>query len=317
MPTIQEIFDNSRALLQGGNTSSALGLGNAILQNFLNQAYTEMWQTMESVQVPRISREFYFLVPAYTSQVNPATAGVTDMGEPQFMYERGGLTSVQIAETSNTTPVQVTTVGAHGLSSNADVTIGQVTGSQAPWGRWFVTVLDSTTLTLNGSVADGNAGIGGTLTTSEQSFRNRPVAWLHEEEDRALGPQLFDCLWEEGIFKFRGATEDAQIMVKYFANATLPANATTELAVAGADAFLAVRTASLAARSRGWYEMSSQLKQEALGASGDPNEPGGLLRSFLNIQVQGLARNIYRKQPFRPDGWDGDEYPYGTGLGSN
>lgn len=317
MPTIQEVFDAARGLLQGGDTSSELGLGNAILQNFLNQAYTEMWQTMESVQVPRISREFFYLVPAYTSQVNPATAGVTDMGEPQFMYERGGLTSVQIATTSNTTPVQVVTVSPHGLATNADVTIGQVTGSQAPWGRWFVTVIDASTLTLNGSVADGNEGIGGALTTSQQRFQDRPVRWLHEESDRAPQEQLCDCLWEEGIFKFRGAAEDAQIMVKYFANATLPGNATTELAVKGADAFLAVRTASIAARSRGWYEMSAQLKTEALGPSGEADGRGGLLRGFLNIQVQGLQRNQYRKMAYSPDGSGGNEYPYGTPLGGN
>jgi hypothetical protein len=299
MPTIQDVFDGARAALQGGSTNPAWGLGNAVLQPFLNQAYSEMWQAMEQLQVARATREFYFLVPAYTSLLDPTTAGVTDMGEPEQVWERGGLTSVQIASTDISTPIQVTTVGPHGLTTNAEVTIGQVTGTRAPWGRWFVTVIDSTHLTLNGSVSDGGAGIGGALTTSSESFGGQVVWPLKQTIDRPQSTRLLDYLWEEGVFKLIGATVPAQIRVMYSASATVPGNATATLGVSGADTFLSVRTASLMARSRGNYELAAQLKAEALGQAGESDGSGGLLRTLLSTQVKNLQRNTYRKRPYR------------------
>ena len=301
--TLNDTLDGARALLQGGDTSPARGLGNGVIQSAFNNAYTEMWQTMEQVQTPRVRREFYYLVPAYTSYVDPVTAGVLDMGEPELMYERGNLTSVQIAATSGSTPIEVDTVTPHNLTSNADVTIGGVTLTSKPDGRWFVTVLDGSTLTLNGSVSDGTEGVGGWLTTSPEMFLNNPVAWRNELTDEQLSPRLRWCMWEDGVFKFRGATSPAQIRVTYFANATPPTNPLALIGVPEGATFLQTRTASIMARSRGLYQMADALKLDALGPGGQADGRGGQLRTFLNIQVNGLQRTQFRKQPYVSGAW--------------
>jgi hypothetical protein len=302
-------------MLQGGNTSPAMGLGNGVLQIPFNQAYTEAWQTMASVQVPRVHREFYYLLPAFTSYLDPASAGISDMGEPEYMFERGGLTSVQIATTSTDTPILVTTVAAHGLSTNADVTIGQVTNTQSPCGRWFVTVIDSLNFTLNGSVSDGNAGIGGAVTTSPEFFQQFPVRRTNEIQDRQMpSTRLSTFVWQEGIFQFRGATAPAQIRVDYFANPTPPTSALALLGIPEALLFLQTRSASIMARMRGLYSMADALKLDALGPSGQADGSGGQLRLFLLNHIQGMQLVSYRKQPFRPNAQyiTGGDYPYGT-----
>ena len=64
----------------------------------------------------------------------------------------------------------------------------------------------------------------------------------------------------------------------------------------------------------GWYEMANRLAARALGPKGEADGSGGLLRSFLNLQVQNLQRTIFVKPMFRSKAAlnmiTGD-YPYG------
>lgn len=299
---VNSVFDDARSLLQGGQTSTAMGLGNGVLQTAFNQAYTEMWQAMEQLQTPRVRREFYFVVPADTSYVDPASAGITDMGEPELMYERGSLTSVQISTTDTSSPIIVATVGAHGLTTNAEVTIGQVAGTQKPCGRWFITVLTPTTFSLNGSISDA-AGSGGYATTSTERFQDHPMGWLRELQDFTPGARLGSCLWEGGVFQFNGASSAAQIRVTYLANATPPTTPTADFGVPEGATFVATRMASIMARSRGLYAYADALKLDALGPQGQADGSGGQLATFTNIYVNGMQRNQYRQPAYVVDSW--------------
>lgn len=72
--------------------------------------------------------------------------------------------SKTIATASNETPVKVTTTTAHGLTSDYSyVRVSGVVGSATANGSWRIRVVDSTSFTLNGSVA-GGAGVGGTVS---------------------------------------------------------------------------------------------------------------------------------------------------------
>jgi len=311
--TVSEVFNTARAMLQGGDTSASIGFSNTQMQQFFNVAYPELWQIMVQAQSPRVRREFFYVVPAYTSSVDPIAIGVTDMAEPEEMFERGSLTSVPITSTNTASPIQVTATAAHGIATNSDVTVSGVASTFAPWGRWFWTSTGSTTGTLNGSVSDGVAGTGGYLVTTNNVF---VPMWPRRDEwtDRPLSNRLLDWGWQDNLLQFRGANQDAQIHCYYWASGTPPTNVNTTLNIDDCMAFLSTRVAALAAESRGWYVMADRLNQRALGPKGEADGSGGLLRSFLNIQVQNLQRNIFIKPAFRSKAGlsiTGD-YIYGT-----
>ena len=66
---------------------------------------------------------------------------------------------------TNTTPIEITTVNAHGLATGAMLTIAGVTGNTAANGTWSIFVTGPTTFRLTGSVGNGAYTGGGSLTT--------------------------------------------------------------------------------------------------------------------------------------------------------
>lgn len=65
-----------------------------------------------------------------------------------------------ISDASNATPIVITTGSAHGLTTGDEVLIRGVLGNTAANGVWKVTVLTSTTFSLNGSVGNGAYSAG-------------------------------------------------------------------------------------------------------------------------------------------------------------
>lgn len=311
--TLGEVLNTARAALQGGDTSPAYGLSNAVMQQFFNVAYPELWQIMAQVQTPRVRRDFFHYLPGYTTLFDPQAIGITDFGEPEWMEERGGVTAVDITGTSDATPIVVTTASPHGIGSNVAVQIADVAGTTAPWGMWYSTLISPTTLSLNGSTAPGAVGTGGKLMFSSQRFQP-----MNPARDMPLNSPINSCLgvwqWQDNALKFLGATEAVQMHITYWASAVPPTSVNTELSIDDCMAFLSTRVASLAAEARGWYEMSERLATRALGPSMQADGSGGLLRGFLNIQVINMQRTEFRKPPFRSNNaWNypGD-YIYGS-----
>lgn len=311
--SLLEVFNTARAQLQGGDTSASIGFSNDQLQQFFNVAYPELWQIMAQVQTPRVRRDFFHYLPAYTTYFDPQAIGITDFGEPEWMEERGGVTTVTISSTTDTTPIRVATSGGHGLSgSTMPVQIADVENTTAPWGMWYTTYLSPTLVSLNGSTAPGAAGSGGKLMYSSQFF-TRMAAVRDMPFNSFVNSRLGVYQWQDSALKFLGATQPVQIHITYWASAVPPTNVNTELGIDDCMAFLSTRVASLAAESRGWYDMADRLARRALGPSMQADGSGGLLRTWLNVQVVNMQRTEFRKPPFRQNtAWNypGD-YIYG------
>lgn len=296
--TLQNVFDAARSWLADNIAVSAgESYTNALLQPHFATAYRKLYDAMGNLGSFRVVRFFYYNLPAYTTMLVPVAIGVTDMAEPNTVAERGGVTSVAITSTNTATPIQVTTAAPHNLASNSsDIVISGVASTTSPWGRWFVTVVDPTNFTLNGSVSDGNAGTGGTVSVATEKFSE--LSSLDEATDRDLSDHLQDYQWEESVLKFRGATQLRQIRVEYTASGTAPSSAGTVIAIDNALNFLGCYTAALACGSRGWTQMRDYLRDLSLGPGADGSK--GFLRDFVNIQVKKLAaRNQRRRMPFR------------------
>jgi hypothetical protein len=295
-PTLQNVYDAARSWLSdNGLVAAGESYTNAVLQPHFATAYRKMYDAMANLGSAKIRREFYHLLPAYTTLLVPSAIGVLDMEEPEFLSERGSVTAQTIGSTNTASPIQVSLTG-HGYSNYADVIVSEVAGTQAPWGRWFITVVDANNFTLNGSVSDGNAGTGGVASTSSTKFTEMDA--LDSLTDRDISDALRDYTWEENVFKFRGCTQPVQLRVQYVASGTPPTNTSTTIGVDNCLNFLGCYTAALAAGSKGWDSMFNKLNILALG-QGTRDGSGGFLRDFTNIQVKKMQRTQRRRRPFR------------------
>ncbi len=71
--------------------------------------------------------------------------------------------ALTVTAATTATPI-VITAGTHGLTSGAVVTVASVGGNTAANGTWVITVLSSTTFSLNNSIGAGAYTTGGTAT---------------------------------------------------------------------------------------------------------------------------------------------------------
>lgn len=296
--TVQNVLDAARSWLSdNGVVSSGEVFVNSVLLPHYSTAYRKMYNAMASLGTARVRREFYHLLPAYTTLLVPSSIGVTDMAEPEFLDERIGITSVNITSTGTSSPIQVVATN-HGFATNSsDVIITEVANTQAPWGRWFITKIDNNNFTLNGSITDGTAGSGGFASTSAQKFV--PMNALDSLTDRDLSDYLRDYVWEENVLKFRGATQDAQIRVTYIASGSPPQNPNTTIGIDDALNFLGCYTAALAAGAKTFNSIADRLMRLALGTNPERDGSGGYLRDFTNNQVKKMQRTQRRRRPFR------------------
>lgn len=95
------------------------------------------------------------LVLAATGTVNVYVA--SDSGAVSGCVQLG------ITGATNSTPIAITTLSAHGLSNGNFATLTGVTGNTAANGTWNITVTGPTTFTLNGSTGNAVYAGGGSL----------------------------------------------------------------------------------------------------------------------------------------------------------
>lgn len=298
--TLAQVYADARARLNDVDLPVGEISTNFALQGAARAAYAELYDMMATVQTPRVDRVIYWILPAYDTVLSPVgSIGLNDFSEPLFLEERNSLTTVPIATTSTDTPIKIVTTAPHTLTTNQEVTVMGVTGASAPWGRWYVTVIDSVTLTLNGSVSDGAAGTGGTVCWSNENFSE--MAPLRRTSDRAISDRLYDYLWINGVFQFRGATTTRQLRITYIASGVPPTQVNQPIGIDNCLNFLGCRTASLFANQKGWYAHADRLTEMALGPARSTVRAGGYLDNFLRIQVKSQQRLQRQRQRFRPN----------------
>src|SRR5262245_14152074 len=102
IPTVQQVYDATRAIV-GDTVNIVAGVNvgqtyiNSILQPHYVFAFSELFRAMQSSQNPRIRRESYYNLPENTGYLNPATAFIFNMGEPESVEGRKNVSSWAIA----------------------------------------------------------------------------------------------------------------------------------------------------------------------------------------------------------------------------
>lgn len=300
--TLQQIFDQARAFLHDTQMAGGETWTNSALQPHFSEPYRKMFSCLMGLS-KRVQRVAYINLPASTTVLIPSTYNVVDFAEPEKIEERPAPTAITISSTTNATPINCL-APSHGLGPAATVVEGVVSGvsgTAAPWGRWFVTVVDSNNFTLNGSSGDGTTGTGGNFTPwSQQAFQEVvPLDLSSQGMDGVPTSYLGVYLWINEQLTFPGATGTQQLRITYWASGTPPTNANTVIGIDNCIDFLSVATAANAARANGWDDLSDRLDTKSYGAGGE-SCTGGLIGDFIKIQVSTLQRGPQRRRlPFR------------------
>lgn len=91
----------------------------------------------------------------YTSLFLTKILGFTSVGQTAWNIDNTNIKSLVISAATNTTPITVTTVAAHGLIDGYVVNIAGGTGNTGVNGSWRVSVVNSTQFILYGSFGNG------------------------------------------------------------------------------------------------------------------------------------------------------------------
>ncbi len=297
--TLEQTYTAARGYLNDTAVSGGEIFTDSVLQPSFNEPYRTMFGNLLGVS-KRVQRTVYVNFPVNNTYLIPSGYGITDFSEPEVIEERQASTAITISATGTTSPISVTATG-HGLGSAGAVVEGvvsQVAGTFAPWGRWFATVVDANTFTLNGSVTDGVAGTGGFFCPWTQlPFSEVLPIDLNEQGIDGVPQQYLGLyLWAEERLQFRGATQTQQLRITYWASGDPPTNVNTVIGIDNCIDFLACATAANAARSKGWFTLADQLRTQAYGSGSLDSGNGGLLGKFLAIQVATMQRGPQRRR---------------------
>lgn len=300
--TLQNVFDAARGYLRDTQVSGGETWTNTNLQVHFAEAYRRLFNALSGVS-KRVQHIAYVTLPANTTVLIPAAYGITDFAEPEVIEERAAPTAITLTSCNTATPI-VMVATAHGLGTAGQMvegTVAGVSGTAAPLGRWFATIIDANDFSLNGSVGDV-AGTGGTFTPwSQLPFTEvQPIDLAEQGLDGVPQQALGVYLWANEQLQFRGASQPAQLRMTYWASGSPPSNSATIINIDNSIDFLAGATAANAARASQWFALADQLKFTAFGASQEADGLGGLLGDFIRIQVLTMQRGPQRRQlPFR------------------
>jgi hypothetical protein len=272
---------------------------NGPLLPHFSEPYRRMFRCLNGPS-KRVQRVVYIDLPPYNTIIVPSAYGLLDLAEPSLLEERALVGSVAITSTDTSTPIKVTAT-AHGQTTGTKVYVTNVAGTAAPWGRWFITVIDANTFSLNGSVSDGVAGTGGiAILNGGLAFTPMLPTDFAADLDGQPGTYLKTYMWINEQIQLRGSVQAVQVRITYWASGTPPMNPKTTIGIDDCADFLACATAANAARANVWFQLADQLKFTAYGQEQEANGIGGLLGEFLVSQVRAAQRGPQkRKRPFR------------------
>lgn len=296
-PLVSEVFADVQAYLgepPGGDVYTG-----QMLTPFFGVACRDVFSLMMKWSIPFDNKIGYFVLPARINQAYPPQYYLTDLGEPERLWERGQVQTATIAAVLDTTPIQLTFTGPHNIANGSMV---NVFGTPAPDvvganGAWFATVVDPLNITLNGSVAGGSIALGATpigtvALSSDRWHQIRPTETLNADPAQFLNVYQ----WRGDMFWFNGSTEVREIKVEYLVNGNPPTYG--NVGISNSRDFLAHRTAALACKSRD--EDSFQvLNMMACGETMQPDGKGGFLAALVTPMLLEKQRRGRRQGPFR------------------
>jgi hypothetical protein len=309
--TVQQIFEGTRALLGDTRTPGGARYTNQRLRSpaFAQAAYTELFSVLQNKAIDRTRQIRYPILPAYTSVLYPATAGINDFGDIITISERG-FTAANSISITGVTPNAASgycdvTVTSHPFSDGERITIAGVLGvSDDVNGLWMITKQDANTIRLNGCRATGTWTSGGVATYSNQDFLGNELQRVDQVEYSSDAPNATSLLsyeWSNDAWRFAGASEARQLEIVFRVSGSFPAGDADSVLVDDAGSYLIYRIASLAGL-KDMPERAMRWEGIAIGPSRNVAQSiGGMLGSLIKSQVRDKQKiGPIQRPPFRP-----------------
>ncbi len=284
--TLQDVFDTARSTLSDNGVSGGDFATNAVLLPWAQRAARDLFRTMKNIAHPKVGREIYHMLPANTAVLVPATAGITDMQEPETLDERGDLIVRSITGAVNVATGLSVTAVSHGFITGDLITLNAIGGLKGTEGLYGITITSGDVFVANGCVSTGTYSSGGVAVKSNDGFR------LMDNVNRIAsaapnGVQLNTWVWRDGIFWFPTVPTDRQLRIRYSSSATAPVSTSDVIGVDDGLDFLATWTAALYAQSQRAQDIFADLAYNACGDTRSPSgATGGLLRDLLCSAVK-------------------------------
>jgi hypothetical protein len=273
IPTREDVANGVRAALGDTAVSGGQLYTDAFQAFHLNRAYQELITELDLIDSQAIRREGYYVLPAYTSVLSPATAGLTNFGNPREIRERGTVTTCPISAVtpgSGICTVDVSSPLPSQLVTGANAELFNVGGISPDINdSWAVTLNNSAEIVLNGCAATGTWTSGGTVAYSGEDWsppldpRSDTNGW-----PSSPGSVLGFYVMQRGIIKFPAASMARELKILYNLSASLPTasgsiQTTDSMGIDDALAYLIARTAQYSAQAKGNRPRAADLAPEA------------------------------------------------------
>jgi hypothetical protein len=95
LPTVNSCLAGAASWL--GDPTQEVYSNTVLHTPFFEMAYGEAWNILINWNLPLVEKEVLYTLPANTDLLAPATAGITEMGEPTKLWERGNTSEDWVA----------------------------------------------------------------------------------------------------------------------------------------------------------------------------------------------------------------------------
>ena len=331
IPDVEDVYVLARMHLGDTQIPGGQWALNNYLQPFFNSSYQTLFRWLQRNHAQLTRRTSYFNLPINTSYLKPSDAGINNLGQPEDIFQRKAGTSYDgtIAAINEGIPgqtvssIDITISSTSGLSSGQQVlTFGFFGDASAGTDisddvndLWTITVVDGTTIRLNGCAAFGNTGATGIVAIGAENWPNTPVKKLldfgeDEFANQVQSGQIQYWYWNLGVMRFTPCDQIRQLKIIYDLSGTAPTSGTIGMNDS-LDA-LAAMTAALAARSKfGDNATCQELFMRAVGnPTGDTSAiTGGYFAELAQIETQNLQKVRVVMQRYRQKRNTGWGYP--------
>jgi len=175
-------------------------------------------------------------------------------------------------------------------------------------GEFYITVIDGTTIQINGcSPTDLGSGVGSTgiVTTGAQEWPTYP---LEQDYDLTYMPrnannaQLTQWKWEAGAFWFVPSTTSRQLKISFTLSGAAPMSPVSSVGIDDSLDPLALFLGASACQSKGFLPKAGSLYLRAIGnQTGDTtNIVGGSFYELVQLGLQELNQTPIILPRYRP-----------------
>jgi hypothetical protein len=289
-PTIEQVLNETRSFLGDDDVVGGQDFQDQVLEPHLKAAYNDLFRILNNEQIPKTQTECFYVMPAYQTSLDPAQAGITDLGSTIGMEERGTVTTLNVTNaTPGATGVTLQVIN-HGLSTGAIVPVNGIVGLTPDVNSIFgIQVVDANDILLLGCTATGTYVSGGTISTSTEQFIPMQSVDRIDWVNSSPGPQLNYYSIEGVYYKFYPANNIRQLRIIYELSGDLNvSNTGAVIQIDDCQDYLALQTAYRQARARD-LAIADNLKADA----------SWVAQAMTNYAVRELQGRGMRRPPFR------------------